>query len=120
VVWRSLPDPAGYATPVLTEHRGRPLLVCWTPTNVRGLTRDRPAALDGPFAVTYGTAIATPICADGIVLVSGYYEGTKAIKLGDSPPRRLRPGRTSVTCVASCRHRCTGPGTATCSTSATG
>ena len=41
-----------------------------------------------PFEVTYGTAIATPIFQDGIVLVSGYWEGAKAIRLpreGEQP-----------------------------------
>jgi formylglycine-generating enzyme required for sulfatase activity/outer membrane protein assembly factor BamB len=85
-VWRSLPDPAGYATPILAEHRGRPLLVCWTPTNVRGLDpRTGELLWTVPFVVTYGTSIATPVYADGIVVVSGYYEGAKAIRLGDSP-----------------------------------
>jgi len=66
VVWRSLPDPAGYATPVLTEHRGRPLLVCWTPTNVRGLNPRTGLLLwTVPLRGDLRTAIATPICADG-------------------------------------------------------
>src|SRR5262245_10664061 len=87
-VWRSLPDAAGYATPILAEHRGRPLLVCWTPANVRGLDpRSGRVLWTVPFVVTYGTSIATPVWADGIVLVSGYYEGTKAIRLGDTPTR---------------------------------
>ena len=86
-VWRSLPDPAGYATPILIEHEGKPQLVCWTPTNVRGVeprTGRRLWAV--PFEVTYGTSIATPIFQEGTVLVSGYYEGSKAIRLGPSPP----------------------------------
>src|SRR5262249_8299704 len=84
--WRNLPDPAGYATPILVEHLGQPLLVCWTPTNIRGLEpRTGRLLWTVPFTVTYGTSIATPIYADGIVLVSGYYEGTKAIRLGNCP-----------------------------------
>jgi hypothetical protein len=35
--------------------------------------------------VTYGTSIATPLFAEGLVLVSGYYEGSKAIRLGHEP-----------------------------------
>ena len=38
-----------------------------------------------PYKVTYGVSIATPIFRDGIVLVCGYWEGSKAIRLGDSP-----------------------------------
>jgi hypothetical protein len=35
--------------------------------------------------VTYGTSIATPIFQEDIVVVSGYYEGSKAIRLGPAP-----------------------------------
>jgi hypothetical protein len=38
-----------------------------------------------PYKVTYGVSIATPIFRDGIVLVSGYWEGSKAISLGPKP-----------------------------------
>ena len=34
--------------------------------------------------MTYGVSIATPVYHDGIVVVAGYWEGAKAIKLGDS------------------------------------
>ena len=30
-VWRALDDPAGYATPILVEHKGQTHLICWTP-----------------------------------------------------------------------------------------
>jgi outer membrane protein assembly factor BamB len=85
-VWRSQPDPAGYATPIVIESYGAPQLICWTPTNVRGLhPRTGQLLWTVPFEVTYGTSIATPIFQEGIVLVSGYYEGSKAIKLGPTP-----------------------------------
>jgi formylglycine-generating enzyme required for sulfatase activity/outer membrane protein assembly factor BamB len=80
--WRSLPDPAGYATPVVVgEH-----LVCWTPSNVRGLeARTGRVLWTVPFEVTYGSAIADPICQDGIVFVSSYYAGAQAIRVGPGP-----------------------------------
>jgi formylglycine-generating enzyme required for sulfatase activity/outer membrane protein assembly factor BamB len=82
-VWRNLPDAAGYATPLLIESHGRAQLVCWTPTNVRGLEPGTGKLLwTVPFEVTYGTAIATPVFAEGVVLVSGYWEGAKGIRLG--------------------------------------
>jgi outer membrane protein assembly factor BamB len=85
-VWRSLPDPAGYATPILVESRGTPQLVCWTPTHVRGLDPRTGRPLWAvPFEVTYGAPIATPVYHEGIVLVSNYYAGTKAIRLGSTP-----------------------------------
>src|SRR5262249_54900943 len=38
-----------------------------------------------PFEVSYGTAIATPIFHEQIVLVSSYWDGAKAIRLGRKP-----------------------------------
>jgi outer membrane protein assembly factor BamB len=85
-VWRNLSDPAGYATPIVIRSHGTPQLVCWTPANVRGLEpRTGKLLWTVPFEVTYGTSIATPIFQDHIVLVSGYWEGAKAIRLGPKP-----------------------------------
>jgi formylglycine-generating enzyme required for sulfatase activity/outer membrane protein assembly factor BamB len=85
-VWRSLPEPAGYATPIVLDRPGRRQLVCWTPTHVRGLDpRTGQPLWSVPFEVTYGTSIATPLFAEDLVVVSGYYEGTKAIRLGPEP-----------------------------------
>ena len=81
--WRSLPDPAGYATPILIDRGGIPLMVGWTPTNVRGLDpRTGKLLWTIPFEVNYGTSIAQPIFQEGLVLVCSYYEGSKAIRLG--------------------------------------
>ncbi len=81
--WRSLPDPAGYATPILIEHRGKRQLVAWTPTNVRGLDPATGESLwTMPFEVNFGTSIASPIFQEGLVLVSSYYDGSQAIRLG--------------------------------------
>jgi len=38
-----------------------------------------------PYKVTYGVSIATPICHRGVVFVTGYWEGSKAIRLGRLP-----------------------------------
>ncbi len=85
-VWRSLPDAAGYATPIVVEHAGRPQLICWTPENVHGIDpRTGRVFWSVPYKVTYGVAIATPIAHDGIVFVAGYWEGSKAIRLGSQP-----------------------------------
>ena len=84
--WRSLPDPAGYATPMLIEHAGTQQLVGWTPTNVRGLDpRSGKLLWTIPFEVNYGTSVANPIFHEGLVLVSSYYDGSKAIRLGPKP-----------------------------------
>ncbi|MGE0536092.1 MAG: PQQ-binding-like beta-propeller repeat protein [Pirellulales bacterium] len=85
-VWRSGDDPAGYATPIVIERGGRREVVAWTPEHVLGLAVDSGRILwSVPYKVTYGVSIATPICVDNMVFVSGYWEGSKAIKLGTAP-----------------------------------
>ncbi len=98
-IWRSLPDPAGYATPILISSQGKQQLACWTPTHVRGLEPHSGKLLWSiPFEVTYSTSIATPIFQENLILVSGYYEGSKAIRLGKDPTdattATARPGAT--------------------------
>ncbi len=90
--WRGGDDPAGYATPQVIDGPEGPQLLGWTPEHVVGLNPD-----DGrvewkiPYRVTYGVSIATPIYREGLVFVAGYWEGSKAIRLG--------PGRADATIV---------------------
>ena len=85
-VWGSLSDPAGYATPIVADIGGKPQLVSWTPTHVRSVdARSGEPLWSIPYNVNSGLSIAMPIFQEGIVLVSGYYDGTKAIRLGDHP-----------------------------------
>ena len=85
-VWRSLDDEAGYATPMIVEHQGQRQLICWTPTNIHSLD---PASGQPfwhvPYKVTYGVSIAQPIFEEGLIIVCGYWEGSKAIQLGAQP-----------------------------------
>ncbi|MEX2121781.1 MAG: PQQ-binding-like beta-propeller repeat protein [Pirellulales bacterium] len=82
-VWRSSSDPAGYATPIVIDRAGGPQLVAWTPERVLGLSpRTGQIEWSVPYKVTYGVSIATPICQEGLVFVAGYWEGSKAIRLG--------------------------------------
>ncbi|MEO1994708.1 MAG: SUMF1/EgtB/PvdO family nonheme iron enzyme [Planctomycetaceae bacterium] len=82
--WRSLPDAAGYATPILIEHGGRQQLVGWTPQNVCGLDpHSGNLQWQVPFAVNYGTSIANPIFHEGLILVSSYYDGSQAIRIAE-------------------------------------
>lgn len=85
-IWRSLDDPAGYCTPVLIERPAGRQLIAWTPENVHGLDPETGKRLwSVPYAVTYGVSIATPIIREDIVFVTGYWEGSKAIRLGSKP-----------------------------------
>lgn len=86
VVWKSLSDEAGYATPILVSHNGRRQLIVWTPSHIRSLDPKTGKPFWAvPYKVTYGVAIATPVTHRGILFISGYWEGSKAIQLGDKP-----------------------------------
>lgn len=83
--WRAVADPAGYATPIIAPHAGGEILIGWTPEHVVALDpADGRALWSVPYKVTYGVSIATPIVAQGLVFVTGYWEGSKAIRLGDT------------------------------------
>ena len=85
-VWRSSDDPAGYCTPIIIDYQGQTQLICWTPANVLGISpHSGEIYWSVPYKVTNGVSIATPIFQEGIVFVSGYWEGSKAIHLGASP-----------------------------------
>lgn len=82
--WKASDDPAGYATPLLIEHPGGgEQLVGWTPEHIVGIDPSSgKVEWQVSYKVTYGVSIAMPIYREGIVFVAGYWEGSKAIKLG--------------------------------------
>ena len=81
--WRALQDEAGYAMPILIEVDGQHQLVCWTAEGIHGVLPENGTVLwSQPYKSTYGVAIATPIFREGMLLVSGYWEGTMAIRIG--------------------------------------
>lgn len=84
--WRAGDDPAGYCTPELIEHNGTTQLIVWGPEHVQSFNpRTGATYWTYPYKVTYGVSIAQPMHVDGIVVVSGYWHGTKAIQLGERP-----------------------------------
>jgi outer membrane protein assembly factor BamB len=84
VLWRSLADRPGYSSPVLIETGGGRQLVYWTPENVAGLEPASGKVLwKVPYASTYDVSISDPVWHDGVLLVSGYWEGSKAIRLDE-------------------------------------
>ena len=86
LVWRGGPDRAGYCTPELINHHGTRQLILWGPELIQGLNPDTGATLwTWPYKITYGVSIAQPWYHDGILVVSGYWHGTKALRLGDTP-----------------------------------
>lgn len=86
LIWKCLNDEVGYAWPVPVTWNGEEILVVWTPTHIRGVDpRGGTPLWSIPYEVTYGVSIATPIAHDGIVLVCGYWHGSRAIQLGATP-----------------------------------
>jgi outer membrane protein assembly factor BamB len=84
-VWRSLSDEASYATPIVFSAHGRDQLFCWTPSHLRCLDATTGELLwSHPYEITYGVSIAKPIMQEGIVFIAGYWDGAKAIRLGDT------------------------------------
>jgi outer membrane protein assembly factor BamB len=87
--WRSGNDPAGYCTPEIIAHEGRQQLIQWGPEHIQACDPDTGTALwTYPYKITYGVSIAQPIYRDGVLLVSGYWHGTKALR-PDAKPKLL-------------------------------
>ena len=86
LAWRGGPDPAGYCTPEIITHGGKRQLIAWGPENIQSLDPETGAVFwTYPYKITYGVSIAQPIYRDGLLLVSGYWHGTKALRLGAQP-----------------------------------
>jgi hypothetical protein len=86
LIWCSHADQAGYTWPIVARAGGMEQLVCWTPSHIRGMELSSGKPLwEVPYEITYGVAIATPIFHRGLVVVCGYWHGSKAIRLGNTP-----------------------------------
>lgn len=83
VLWRGGRDRAGYCTPEIGSLHGKPHLVQWGPEHVMGLDPSTGSELWAyPYKITYGVSIAQPLIHDDLVLVSGYWHGTKVLRIG--------------------------------------
>ncbi len=85
--WRVGEDEkAGYAPPLPISRGGRKELICWGPNRIMGLPFGGGETLwQIPYEVKYGVSITKPIYYDGIALVCGYWNGSRAIRLGEDP-----------------------------------
>ncbi len=82
-VWRGGSDRAGYCTPEIIMHAGARQLIAWGPEHVQSLNPESGAVnWTYPYKITYGVSIAQPLYHDGVLLVSGYWHGAKAFRLG--------------------------------------
>lgn len=81
-IWRSLSDEAGYSTPVVVESAEGTRVIHWTPSHVRCVDFNEGRLLwSHPHKVTYGVSIAKPLVQEGLVVISGYWEGSQALRL---------------------------------------
>jgi len=88
LIWKGGTDAAGYSTPVLVEHANVRRLIGWTPDHIVSHSPETGKLhWRYPYKVTYGVSIAKPIVHEGIVLVCGYWEGSRALKLLDDPEK---------------------------------
>ncbi|WP_166646974.1 PQQ-binding-like beta-propeller repeat protein [Prosthecobacter fusiformis] len=86
LLWRGGADPAGYCTPEIINHEGIRQIIAWGPENIQSLNPETGETLwTYPYKITYGVSIAQPLYQDGILLVSGYWHGTKALRLTAQP-----------------------------------
>ena len=86
--WKAIDDSASYSAPIVINHAGQRILVCWTGNNI--------AALDPetgqvhwlhPFPSTrWEIGIATPIFYENELFFTNFYEGSLLLKL---PPDEL-------------------------------
>lgn len=75
---------AGYAQPILIDIDGVQQLICWGPNKIMGLPMGSGKEFWSiPYEVKYGVSIAKPIYEEGIVLVCGYWNGSRAIQVSD-------------------------------------
>lgn len=82
-VWRSLDDRPGYCSPTIVDTGKWRQLVYFTPEHVVGLEPDSGKVVwKVPFeGITYDVAISDVVHADGVLLASNYWSGSKAIRL---------------------------------------
>lgn len=95
-VWRALADRPGYSSPLFIETKAGRQLVYWTAEHVNGLNPATGKVLwQVAHTTNYDVTISDPIYHQGVLLVSDYWEGSKAIELDDQGlnPKVLWEGR---------------------------
>lgn len=100
--WRALQDEPGYSSAILLDVRGERQIGYWSAEQAVGLEpRSGRVLWRVPFKSTYRVAIISPVWRDGILLVSGFWEGSRAVKLdGSSDPAVAWSGK-SLSCLMS-------------------
>ena len=87
--WRALDDRAGYSAPIIIQQAGQRVLVCWTGDNVVGLD---PASGKVYWKYPFPPAkmvinVPTPVIAGDRLFLTGFYDGSLMLNLGQDEPR---------------------------------
>jgi outer membrane protein assembly factor BamB len=82
-LWRALDDPASYASPVMIQQGGKPVLVVLTGNHVTGLNPSTGKGLwRYPFKPTRMVInIAAPVVENDHLLVSSFFDGSMLLRL---------------------------------------
>jgi outer membrane protein assembly factor BamB len=89
-VWTALEDEASYSAPIIIEHAGKRILLCWSARYLTGLN---PLNGQSYFMYDYrpddmGQNISTPVFYDSYVFMSSFFYGSAVV--------RLLPGKLEV------------------------
>jgi outer membrane protein assembly factor BamB len=85
LAWKGGDDPAGYCTPEIIEHAGVRHLIVWGPENIASLDpANGRVRWTHPYKITYGVSIAQPLFFQDTLVVSGYWHGSKGLRLAPS------------------------------------
>jgi outer membrane protein assembly factor BamB len=88
--WRGGSDPAGYCTPMVIQSPTGPQLIQWGPKHITSLNPDSGAEhWRYPYEITYGVSIAQPLYHEGLLFVSGYWHGSRALRLGEKDVKEV-------------------------------
>ncbi|MGE0609995.1 MAG: PQQ-binding-like beta-propeller repeat protein [Pirellulales bacterium] len=87
--WRSLSDRPSYSSPIIIEQAGQRVLVCWTGDSMAGLNPQTGQVLwQEPFAPrNMVLAVSTPVVDQDRLFVTGFYDGSLMLKLGQDEPQ---------------------------------
>ncbi len=87
-IWRALSSDnsePGYSQPLIVTAAGRRQLIVWHATAVDSLDPETGRVLwEHPFKITMNTPIATPVYSAPHLLVSGFFNGARLLRLEDS------------------------------------
>ena len=90
-LWRSLSgleSEPGYSQPVIISSGGRRQLILWDAGAVRALNPETGRVYwEHPFRITMNTPIATPVERDGWLLVSGFFNGARMLRVDGAEAR---------------------------------